>query len=328
MALLQREGISSMAYPQWVIDGIIPAESVSMVYGPSGKGKSFWQLDQAACVATGRKWNGRAVQQGPVVYVAGEGKSGYKARLEAWERQHRVRADNFWLYDEPVRLWSRDGNRNSMARFIDEVNGANIRPRYIVLDTLATCLGGANENDNGHMRELLDSAEELGRQWDSAITLVHHAGKSESSRTPRGAQALADGVAMHAYMHGDGRTWGVLDCTKQKDGDPFETIRRTLHTVDLGKGAASLAFADELKTGPREKKRRVSWREVRQLLQGAGIPMTPSLVAAALDWDRKAAGQALREAAQRGEVYQPDEGSGAYALVPGYTPNLADLATK
>ena len=53
------------------------------------------------------------------------------------------------------------------------------------------------------------------------------------------------------------------------------------------------------------KQRRVSWAEVRSLLQGTGIPMTPALIATALEWDRKAAGQALREAAQRGEVSQP-----------------------
>lgn len=206
------------------------------------------------------------------------------------------------------------------------MNGENIQPALVVLDTLGTCLGGADENDNGHMRELLDSAEDISRAFGCAVLLVHHTGKSEASRKPRGAQALADGVAMHAYLHGDGRAYGVLDCTKQKDGEPFEPIRRMLHRLDLGKGTASLTFADDFKTGPRENKRRVSWLEMRQCLQGAGIPLLPKVVAEILKMDRKAAGQALREAAQRGEVYQPDEGSGAYALVPGYTPNLAKIA--
>jgi RecA-family ATPase len=103
MALLKREDISVMAYPQWVIDGVLPAESVSMVYGPSGKGKSFWVLDMAACVTTRRKWHGRAVRQGPVVYVAGEGTSGYGARLDAWEKRHGVGAQDFYLRPEPVR---------------------------------------------------------------------------------------------------------------------------------------------------------------------------------------------------------------------------------
>lgn len=322
MGLLTREGINTMTYPQWVIDGIQPAGNVSMVYGPSGKGKSFWILDMVACVATGRKWHQRAVQQGPVIYIAGEGKSGYRARLEAWEKQHGVHADDFYLYDEPVRLWSRDGNRNSVSRFIDEVNGANIRPRWIVFDTLGTCLGGANENDNGHMRELLDSAEEISRAlYDAAVTLVHHTGKAADSRTPRGAQALADGVAMHAYLNGDGKTYGVLECTKQKDGDLFQPIRRSLHKMNLGKGETSLSFADDHKTGQRMKQRRVSWDEVQALLLREGTPMTPATVAAHLDWDRKAAQTMLIRAVQQGNAYQPEKGM--YALGAEYVANVA-----
>ncbi len=318
MAILKREEISAMTYPQWVIDGVLPAESVSMIYGPSGKGKSFWVLDMAACVATGRKWHGLKVQQGPVIYVAGEGRSGYKARLEAWEKQHSTYAKDFCLEDEPVRLWSRTGQRDSLQQFIDRVHGAGLSPKWIVLDTLGTSLGGANESDNGHMRELLDNAEELVREWHTAVLLVHHTTKAET-RAPRGAQALADGVAMHAYLHGDGKAYGVLDCTKQKDGEPFQPIRRDLHKVDLGKGASSLTFADDYKTGPRDQgRRRVTWPEIRSQLQGMGIPATPKLLATVLKGDRDAVWQALNRAAQRGEVCQPEEGSGAYVLVPGY----------
>jgi RecA-family ATPase len=220
MALLQREAISAMTYPQWVMDGIIPAGGISMIYGPSGKCKSFWVLDMAACVATGHLWNKGKVRQGPIIYVAGEGQSGYKARLEAWEKQHNTKASDFCLYDEPVRLWH---NPDSLSRFIDEVRGATIKPAWIIFDTLSTCLGGANENDNGHMRELLDSAEDIRRALGNpAVTLVHHTGKTGNS--PRGAQALADGVAMHAYLSGDGKAYGVLECTKQKDGEPFQLI--------------------------------------------------------------------------------------------------------
>lgn len=319
MALLKREAISAMTYPQWVIDTILPAEAVSMVYGPSGKGKSFWLLDMAACVATGRKWHGHAVQQGPVVYVAGEGKSGYKARLEAWEKQHNICAVDFCLEDEPVRLWR---NQDSVNGFIDRVRGEAVKPVLVVFDTLGTCLGGANENDNGQMRELLDSAEDIRRALgNTAVLLVHHTGKAADSKSPRGAQALADGVAMHAFLSGDGKAYGVLECTKQKDGELFQPIRRTLHKVNLGKGATSLSFSDDFKSGPRMKQRRVSWDEVRAVLLREGTAMTPASVAAHLDWDRKAAQTMLIRAVQQGNAYQPEKG--VYALEAGYVANVA-----
>jgi hypothetical protein len=310
-----------MKYPEWIIDQIIPAEAVSMVYGRSGKGKSFWALDWALCVASGKNWNGRAVKSGHVVYVAGEGRSGYAARIQAWERQNNQGRGAFGLYTRPVRLWHQP---ESVQTFIDEVNAAALRPVLVVLDTLGTSLSGANENDNGHMREVLDSAEDIGRAFGgAAVLLVHHTGKVGD--TPRGAQALQDGVAMHAHLTGDGKTWGMLSCGKQKDAEPFEAIKRELHKVPLGKDASSLSFADDRRTGQRDpSRRRVGWADVRGVLAGSGIPMTPRLVALALEWDREAAKKALQRAEGRGEVYQPD-GGGAYALVPNYVPNVPNV---
>jgi hypothetical protein len=270
-------------------------------------------------VSSGKsKWHGRAVQASTVVYVAGEGKSGYGARIQAWERQNSTSMGAFGLYTRPVRLWHQP---ESVQNFIGEVNAAGMRPGLVVIDTLGTSLSGANENDNGHMREVLDSAEEIGQTWGAAVLLVHHTGKVGES--PRGAQALQDGVAMHAHLTGDGQTWGMLSCTKQKDAEPFEPVRRGLHRVSLDRGVTSLSFADEYKTGQRDQARRqVHWPEVRGLLAGSGAPMAPVDVAAALQWDRKAAGKALQRAEARGEVWQP-EGSGAYTLVAGYIPNVA-----
>jgi AAA domain-containing protein len=311
VGLLRRADIDHIDYPQWVVEGVLPAEAVSMVYGHSGTGKSFWALDMALCIATGRKWNERAVRPGVVIYVAGEGTSGYKARLEAWEQKHGVRAEEFSLRPEPVRLWH---NPESVQRFLNDVTGANVRPVLVVLDTLGTCLGGANENDNGQMRELLDSAEAISRVWGAAVLLVHHTPKVGEGA--RGAQALQDGVAMHARLQGDGKTYGTLTCTKQKDAAPFAPIRRTLHKVSLENGAEALTFAEEYKTGPRDStKRRMPWPHIRALLQRSPSPMTPRMVAEALQMRREAAYQQLTRAEKRGEVSQM-EGSAAYALAP------------
>ncbi len=321
MSLLRREDISKMAYPEWLIDGVLPAGGVSMVYGKSGTGKSFWVLDLACCVDTGRKWAGRQVKQGPVVYVAGEGRHGYAARLDAWEKKHGVRAETFSLYDEPVRLWSPDHRTpDSLQRFVEAVNGARVRPALVVFDTLGTCLGGADENSNGNMRELLDNAEDIGRTWDADVLFVHHTGKQGESA--RGAQALQDGMAMHAHYQGDGKSYGVLTGTKQKDGQLFEPIRRTLHTVSLGKGLESLAFADDHKNGARDRRRhRLPWEEIRKLLAGGDIPMTPKTIALVLQaegWDTNndAVQAHLARAEKRKEVQGDD--NGAYALMLGY----------
>lgn len=321
MGMLRRTQIDEMCDPQWQIDRVVPKGAVSMLYGPSGKGKSFWALDWALCVATERKWHKHATQPGDVVYVAGEGRHGYKVRIEAWERRHRLRAERFVLWDEPVRLWQRQGGMTESAqRFVDHINGAGLYPALVVFDTLGTCLGGADENDNGQMNELCDSVEELIRPWDAAALLAHHTGKGDKA-IPRGAQALQDRVAMHAALTGDGQTWGMLTCTKQKDTERFEPIRRVLHTVTLGRDRSSLTFADDHQTGLRDKeRRRVTREQLRQLMADSPISMSPKLVAAALGIKPRTAHPKLARAVEDGWAVQPE--SGVYALVPREVPQM------
>lgn len=309
MKLLDLEGMERMGKPEWTIDRVLPARTVSMIYGMSNMGKSFWVLDMACCIASGQKWAGRAVKQGPVVYVAGEGSNGYWSRMDAWMRKHKgVRPERFRLIAEPVRLWSRSGETpETLGQLKDVVNLLGIAPALVVIDTLGTALGGADENDNGHMNQLADSAETLCREWGASVLLVHHVGKA-GTILPRGAQALQDRMAMHAAFTGDGKTSGMLTCTKMKDGDKFEPIKRGLHRVALGDGQYGLSFADDYATGPREQKHRVSKEEVLAVLAHSAIPMTPAQIAEMLGCGRKAVGEHLRRLLDADRLARMDDG--------------------
>lgn len=308
MKLLDLEGIQAMGKPEWTIDLVLPARSASMLYGKSGTGKSFCAVDMACCVATGRKWAGRDVKQGPVIYVGGEGANGYWNRLDAWIRKHGIRPTELRMVAEPVRLWSRAGEiPESLAEFMDGVNRLEVRPALVVIDTLATALGGADENDNGHMNQLADNADILARKWGAAVLLVHHTSRA-GTLLPRGAQALQDRMAMHAAYSGDGKTSGILTCTKQKDDDLFGNIKRTLHRVVLGEGRYCLAFADDHATGPREQSHRVSQEEVLAVLARSAIPMTPAQIAEMLGCDRKAVQAHLGRLLKAGKVARMDDG--------------------
>jgi putative DNA primase/helicase len=73
-----------MPDPEWLIDGILPANKLSVVYGASGTGKSFLALDWGLSIATGTGWQGNRVKQGGVAYIAAEKGPGYKHRIQAW----------------------------------------------------------------------------------------------------------------------------------------------------------------------------------------------------------------------------------------------------
>src|SRR5688572_19011703 len=68
----------------WVIDQTFCLDALTVVFGPSGVGKSFLALDMALAVATGTDWQGHSVTQGHAVYIAAEGVRGIRKRVAAW----------------------------------------------------------------------------------------------------------------------------------------------------------------------------------------------------------------------------------------------------
>jgi RecA-family ATPase len=61
---------------------------MSVIYGPSNCGKTFFVVDLALHVALGREWRGRAVDRGAVVYLSLEGAQGIRNRLAAFRKHH------------------------------------------------------------------------------------------------------------------------------------------------------------------------------------------------------------------------------------------------
>ena len=66
------------------MQNLLTAGGASVVYGPSNTGKSFWGLELAASVATGRPFmDSLEVDQGAVIYFALEGIHGARNRIHA-----------------------------------------------------------------------------------------------------------------------------------------------------------------------------------------------------------------------------------------------------
>ena len=86
--LLNSADLHALPPLAWRVRGVLPAQGIASVYGPSASGKSFLVLDMAAAIAEGRDWFGYRVNACPVVYVCLEGAAGFRLRVEAWEQQH------------------------------------------------------------------------------------------------------------------------------------------------------------------------------------------------------------------------------------------------
>ena len=130
-----------------LVDGWIDHAGLAVVYGASNTGTSFPAIDLGLHVALGRRWFGRRVSQGGVVYVAAESPSSIERRLIALKLHHGL-ADRdvpFWLIPECVNLVRDGADLDALAATITELSRGQ-PVRLAIVDTLAQTLAGADEN--------------------------------------------------------------------------------------------------------------------------------------------------------------------------------------
>jgi phage/plasmid primase-like uncharacterized protein/KaiC/GvpD/RAD55 family RecA-like ATPase len=171
---------------QWLIKGVIQRNALIMVHGPSGGGKTFVVIDQVCHIAANKpEWNGKKIHSGPVVYLAGEGHAGMRARLAAWKRHNKADRLNMWLSKAGTDLNTPEG----YAKVRDAINQLPEPPAAIVVDTLHRFLAG-DENSAQDAKTMIDACGYLMQEFNTTVLLVHHTGVSEDSQhRARGSSA-------------------------------------------------------------------------------------------------------------------------------------------
>jgi hypothetical protein len=234
--VLTRSALLDLPDPEPLIDNVLDQGTTALLYGKWATAKSFIALDWALSVATGRQWQARDTERRRVLYIAAEGAYGFKGRIAAWEVgwQTPVGDAGFGLLPCPVNL-TNHLDVDSLAALIDWGGYS-----FVVLDTLARCMVGADENSAKDCGRVVDSMSRLlqitpdGR---GVILGVHHAGKD--GKTLRGSSAF-EGAADTVYF--TSRDGGVitLDREKRKDGPEFDRHRLKLDPI-VGTASAAIS---------------------------------------------------------------------------------------
>jgi KaiC/GvpD/RAD55 family RecA-like ATPase len=223
LRLYSTSELLNLPAPTWLIDGIMPAGGLVGLYGPPGVGKSFVAIDLAMTVSTGLQWLGTYdVERGPVVYVSAEGGAGIGKRVLAWlhsKSEDPKRANVAWLIESiPI-----NADNEQMAVLLNRiVDEAQVQPALVVVDTLARCFDG-NENEQEDMGRFVAGVDILRSELKTTVLVVHHTrlgGDRERGNTAfRGA---AD--TMMKIEADEGSPYFVLQCNKQKDDEEFKEI--------------------------------------------------------------------------------------------------------
>ena len=218
------------------VEGLLTEGGASVVYGPSNCGKSFWILDLAASVATGKDFRDELeVDQGAVVYVALEGIHGATNRIEAMKQAGRLQPDSpLFLCFAPVSLLER-GHAERLAASVTQAAEESALPcRLVILDTLARAMAGGDENSGQDMTRAVQAIDAIRAATGAHVCVVHHCGKDEA-RGARGHSSLRAAVDTEIEVsRPEGEPITTVRVTKQRDMPPGEPLPFSLEVIELG----------------------------------------------------------------------------------------------
>jgi RecA/RadA recombinase len=216
------------------VEGLLTTSSFVVVYGEPGSGKTFWVLDLCLHIASGRAWNDREVEGGPVVYVALEGGRGIDNRVTAARRRMNLPADTpFVLIKSPIDLRTPDADAAKLAASIKEVERTfGVPVKLVAIDTLFRALAGGNENASEDMGALVRNADWLRHETGACVLFIHHCGK-EVARGMRGHSSLKAATDTEIEVTRDADS-SVAKVTRQRDLETTGTFAFRLDSETLG----------------------------------------------------------------------------------------------
>jgi hypothetical protein len=213
----------------YLVKNWLSRHGISLVYGDSNVGKTFFAIDLGFHVAAGMQWQGNRVRQRPVLYIATEGGASVRRRIAALKLERpelATGAGAFYLLPVQVDLHGTDD--------VQAIIQAAPAAKYgiIVVDTLAQSFGAGSENDGKDMGLFIANIALLKQHFGGHVMIVHHSGK-DVARGARGHSSLRAAVDTEIELKQDGVV-RVATVTKQRDMPVGGKAAYTLQCVTLG----------------------------------------------------------------------------------------------
>ncbi|WP_440114896.1 AAA family ATPase [Acidovorax sp. BL-A-41-H1] len=228
--LLTRADVQAEPSAIPLIHGLISKGQLVMIAGPSGSGKSVFQLHLGAALLNGPVVFGHAIpKRARMLYVNLEGD--LKPRLEAIEQHHpgwSFPAPDAMFLTRPWRLNDRDSVED-LANHVNQAGGVDV----IFIDTLNRATPGSDENLSTDMGMVIAHANLLINLTGAAVVLTHHTGKAKE-RGPRGHSSLY--AALDTCLMVDETESGMrmVELVKTRQGPGGKKYYFTIENIALG----------------------------------------------------------------------------------------------
>lgn len=236
--VLDIDGILRLPDPQFAIARHIPETSMGFLYGRPGCGKSFIALDWALHMAYGMAdWHGDAITIRPnanVLYLAREGSTGFKARIQAWQQARFIPEDRkptFQLIRQTINFMQAEDIDKLLRTAEQAIRGP---VDLVVVDTVSRVMPGADENLQKEMTLFVKACDALQDRLKAIVLGVHHSGKSGDMRGSSVLKGAGDFV--FKLERKEGAKFATLYCEKQKDAPDGWQERYALDSVEFEGG--------------------------------------------------------------------------------------------
>lgn len=224
----------------WLVGNLLARGTTNFLVGKPNAGKTFAYVSMMLAMVCGLDFLGRPTMRSNVLFVLGEGKHGFMARVLAWCEANGIDPEevrnHVFFYD--------GGNLNNDAS-LDDLRSVieKAQPDAVVFDTFAATSGIADENAGALASETMNRAREL--CGDAAVLFVAHPTKgTEDTEAPvlRGSGALAGHadciLVLYAdkdYVSRDGvrRDYLALSTEREHQGKNRNAVRETVRGIYL-----------------------------------------------------------------------------------------------
>jgi len=219
------------------IEGLLIKAAMSVTYGPSNCGKTFFMADLALHVAMGLEWRGREVERAGVIYCAMEGAHGIQNRVAAFALTCGLAGQEIPFAIIPVSLNLLDANADT-SRLIDAIAEAAARMAIpvglVVMDTLSRAMAGGNENSPEDMGALVANSDRIRQATGAHVAWIHHSGKDQAQGA-RGHSLLRAATDTEIEIsRADNDSPSIARVTKQRELEIDGVFGFTLKRVELG----------------------------------------------------------------------------------------------
>jgi hypothetical protein len=219
-----------------IVKGLLTEGSMSVIYGPSNSGKSFFALNLTLAVARGTPVYGRRTKQGGAIYVAAEAGRSIDKRVLAYKIHHGLIGAHIpcGVVRCPVDLLDPNADTNKLIALAQrEAAEWPEGVKLLVIDTLSRAMSGGKENAPEDMTALIRNIDRIRAETTAHVLIVHHSGKDLAAGA-RGHSSLRAATDTEIEITRDQATKTVtVRSTKQRDIEPHPDFTFRLRSVEL-----------------------------------------------------------------------------------------------